>query len=239
MHLASAFVLVLSNFMESTLTIIMAASLPIFLTSFSVFDRPEVFNRTSQTQSRASTAFWHDRGRPGDPETMKTTSSPRPTFAEASIYSAGPTTDWHGQTSSSHGHSVIPDDNKNGNTTGNFRRTEIPRSAPRDSKMSLFDRTWSTISSALRDLEPTWAHRRLEAAMRHSSRPYTPSVYSDRTTDDNYIISRLSDIVEESWRDRSVLKTPEPAALIYTTHRGFPAYRGSKSDWDIENGSMI
>lgn len=88
----------------------------------------------------------------------------------------------------------------------------------------------------------------MEAAMRHFSRPYTPSVYSSRTIDDdfsstrtmkrdsNHIINRLSDIVEESWRDRSILKTPEPAAL---TENEYPSYRGSESDWEIENGSMI
>lgn len=57
--------------------------------------------------------------------------------------------------------------------------------------------------------------------------------------DSNHIINRLSDIVEESWRDRSILKTPEPAALIYSTEKEYPPERGSKSDWDIENGSMI
>lgn len=126
-----------------------------------------------------------------------------------------------------------------------------PHSAARGSKTSLFYRTWSTISSALQDLEPIWAHRRMEAALRRLSRPYTPSVYSSRTVDDdcnstftmrwdsNHIISRLSDIVEESWRDRSILKTPEPAALIYSTEKECPPRRGGKSDWDIENGSMI
>lgn len=87
--------------------------------------------------------------------------------------------------------------------------------------------------------------------MRPFSRPYTPSVYSSRTVDDdiastltmkrdsNHIINRLSDIVEESWRDRSILKTPEPAALIYNAEKDCPPSRGTKSDWDIENGSMI
>jgi hypothetical protein len=156
------------------------------------------------------------------------------------VGSSGPTADWLGK--------VLSRD-ISANPNGDMVRVLPP--ASRDSRASLFGRTWSTISSALRELEPVWTHRRLEAAMRHPCRPYTPSVYSSRTMDDdctstltmrwdsNHIINRLSDIVEESWRDRSILKTPEPAALICIPERGCPPYRGSKSDWDIEKGSMI
>lgn len=173
---------------------------------------------------------------------------PRSTLVEAVVASSRPTTEWHRHASSGDP-SAMPYGDVNHNTTERFRGgVESPQTAPRDLKTSLFNRTWSTISSALQDLEPLWAHRRMEAAMRHFSRPYTPSVYSSRTIDDdlssnltmkrdsNHIINRLSDIVEESWRDRSILKTPEPAALTEKEH---PSYRGSESDWEIENGSMI
>lgn len=175
-------------------------------------------------------------------EAMKNTYiPPRPDIASTvvTVVSSGPPADWHRQV-------LPPPRDLSAIPSGNMARAPHPKS--RDSKASFFERTWSTISSALRDLEPVWAHRRMEAAM---GRPYTPSVYSSRTVDDdststittrgdvNHIINRLSDIVEESWRDRSILKTPEPAALTYTTERRYSPYRGSRSDWDIENGSMI
>lgn len=228
----------------------MAASLPLPQASSSISDGSAI-HRISQTESRASTAFWHDRGSPEDVETMNNAYKQRLSFANTVAVSSGPTTDWHGHTWS-RGIPAKPHDKINRNITKGLRGgVGVPHSAPRNSGIGLFDRTWSTISSALRDLEPVWAHRRMEAALRRISRPYTPSIYSSRTMDDdcastftmrwdsNHIISRLSDIVEESWRDRSILKTPEPAALIYSTEKECPPSRGVKSDWDIENGSMI
>lgn len=231
----------------------MAASLPIPQANSSISDGSAI-HRISQTGSRASTAFWHDRGSPEDVENMKNAYKQRLSFAHTGAVSSGPTTNWHGNIWS-RAVPAKPHDTVNRNITEGFRGgVGVPHSAesaPRKSRMSLFDRTWSTISSALRDLEPVWAHRRMESALRRLSRPYTPSIYSSRTVDDdsastftmrwdsNHIISRLSDIVEESWRDRSILKTPEPAALIYSTEKECPPSRGCNSDWDIENGSMI
>lgn len=228
------------------MTIIMTASLPISRANSHASDGSAV-DRMRQTASRASTAFWHDRGKPEDVEIMRHMYRPRSTLA-AEVVVSSRSTEWHRQASAGDP-SAMPYGDMNHNTTERYRGgVEAPQPAPRDLKTSLFNRTWSTISSALQDLEPLWAHRRMEAAMRHFSRPYTPSVYSSRTIDDdfsstrtmkrdsNHIINRLSDIVEESWRDRSILKTPEPAAL---TEKEYPSYRGSESDWEIENGSMI
>lgn len=238
----------LSSFTESSLTIIMAASLPIPQANSSISDGSAVA-RISQRGSRASTAFWHDRGRPEDVQTTNNAYKPRPSLANTPAVSSGLKTDWHGHTWSRDIPAMPPGD-MNRSTTEELQ-AGAPHSAARNSKTSLFYRTWSTISSALQDLEPIWAHRRMEAALRRFSRSYTPSVYSSRTVDDDctstftmrwdgtHIISRLSDIVEESWRDRSILKTPEPAALIYSTDKEYPPCRGGESDWDIENGSMI
>lgn len=238
-HLAVGVVFIISSFAESTLTIIMAASLPIPRVSSHVSDGSAV-DRVSRAGSRASTAFWHDRGRPEDMEAMKNTYIPRPGIVSTVEVSSGSTADWQRQ--------VLPPARDLSAIPYGSSMARAPHPKSRDSKASLFERTWSTISSALRDLEPVWAHRRMQAAM---GRPYTPSVYSSRTIDDdctstmttrwdvNQIINRLSDIVEESWRDRSILKTPEPAAPTYTTDRRYSPYRGSRSDWDIENGSMI
>lgn len=249
MHLAIGFVFILSTFMESTLTVVMAASLPMPQVKARGSDESAV-NRISQATSRASTAFWHDRGRPEDVHTTTSPYRPQPFLANAPVSSSGPTAHSFGHASAPG--SAMPYSNTKRNTTGRHRGGGgVSQPEPRGSRTSLFGRTWSTISSALRDLEPIWAHRRMEAAMRPFSRPYTPSVYSSRTIDDdatstmttrwdtNNIISRLSDIVEESWRDRSILKTPEPAALIYSTGKERYPSRGSRSDWDIENGSMI
>lgn len=249
-QLEIGFVFILSVFIESTLTIVMAASLPMPQVKARGSDESEV-NRISQATSRASTAFWHDRGRPEDVNTTKSPYRPQPTPVNAPVVSSGPTADWHGH-APARGVSAIPYSDTKSNTIERLPGGgRVSPSPPRGLRTSLFGRTWSTISSALRDLEPIWAHRRMEAAMRPFSRPYTPSVYSSRTIDDdatstmtsrwetNNIISRLSDIVEESWRDRSILKTPEPAALIYSTEKGVYPPRGSRSDWDIENGSMI
>lgn len=237
-HLAVGLVFIISSFAEATLTIIMAASLPIPRVTSQVSDGSAI-DRMSRAGSRASTAFWHDRGRPEDMEAMKNSHIPRHDIASTVVVSSGPTADWHRQV-------LPPARDPLAIPYGVTTTARGPHPKLRDSKASLFERTWSTISSALRDLEPVWAHRRMEAAM---GRPYTPSVYSSRTTDDdststtrgdvNHIINRLSDIVEESWRDRSILKTPEPAALTYATERRYSPYRGSRSDWDIENGSMI
>lgn len=180
-------------------------------------------------------------------ENRKNTYRPQSTHTYTVAVSSRPATDrtW------SRNLSAMPYGDMNHNTMEGARGFEVPQPAPRVTKPTLFDRTWSTISSALQDLEPLWAHRRMEAAMRPFSRPYTPSIYSSRAGDDdftstltirrdsNHIINRLSDIVEESWRDRSILKTPEPAALIYNTEKEYPPPRGNKSDWDIEHGSMI
>lgn len=249
-HSATGFVFVLSSFMESTLTIIMAASLPVSRANSHASDG-SALDRMRQTASRASTAFWHDRGNPEDMEIMKPIYRPRSTLAAAVVVSSRPTIEWHRHAPSGDPSAMSYGDIYH-NTTERYRGgVEVAQPAPKDLKTSLFNRTWSTISSALQDLEPLWAHRRMEAAMRHFSRPYTPSVYSSWTMDDdfsstltmkrdsNHIINRLSDIVEESWRDRSILKTPEPAALIYSTEKEYPPEMGSKSDWDIENGSMI
>lgn len=236
--------------MESTLTIVMAASSPIPQVRARGSDESAA-NRISQATSRASTAFWHDRGRPEDVDTTKSPYKPRPTLENAVIVSSGPTPHSYGNTPARDPSAIPYGDTKRNNTERHHGGGGASQPAPRGSRTSLFGRTWSTISSALRDLEPIWAHRRMEAAMRPFPRPYTPSVYSSRTIDDdatssvttrwdtNNIISRLSDIVEESWRDRSILKTPEPAALIYSTEKRFYPPRGSRSDWDIENGSMI
>lgn len=220
----------LSSFIESSLTIIMAASLPIRLANSSISDGSAVA-RMSPTGSRASTAFWHDRGRPEDVETTKYAYKPRPSLANTSAVSLGLRNDWHVH-KWSRDIPATPHGDMNRSTTEELQ-VGAPHSVARNSKTSLSYRTWSTISSALQDLEPIWARRRmLEAALRRPSRPYTPSVYSSRAVDDDrtsaftmrwdgtHIISRLSGIVEESWRDRSILKTPEPAALIYSTDKG-------------------
>lgn len=212
----------------------MAASLPLHGTTYHISNGSSA-GRTSPARSRASTAFWHDRGRAEDMEDYNNTYyRPRPNIAHAVVVPPVSAPDRQ-EEELSHDLPRIP--------FGHAVEVSAP-AAPRDSKTSLFERTWSIISSALHDLEPLWAHRRMEAAMHRYGRPYTPSMYSSRTVDDdrldgNHIINRLSDIVEESWRDRSILKTPEPAALIYSRERKYPSYRGVQSDWDIENGSMI
>lgn len=227
----------------------MAASLPITRASPHISDLSAV-DRMSRAGSRASTAFWHDRGRPEDAVNIKKAYIQEPKVANVGADSSWSTTAWHG-TPLPRDHSTLLHGNTDGNITERVTDgDEISLSGPRGSKMSLFGRSWSLISSILQDLEPVWAHRRMEAAKLRFSRPYTPSVYSSRTMDESrpnlamrldssHIISRLSDIVEESWRDRSILKTPEPAALIYGIKEGWPPYRGNRSDWDIENGSMI
>ena len=186
----------------------------------------------SRTGSRASTAFWHDRGRPEDVVTTKKAYRQEPDVANVGADSSWSTAAWYGSTSP-HDLTALSHSNTNGNITENFPGGyEISTSGPRASKMSLFGRSWSIISSMLQDLEPVWAHRRMEASMLRFPGPYTPSIYSSRTIDgdntlnfamrwdNSHIISRLSGIVEESWRDRSILKKPEPAAVIYNTKDG-------------------
>lgn len=212
----------------------MAASLPIHRKPYRMSNGSSI-SRTSQARSRASTAFWHDRGRAEDMEGLNSTyHRPQLNVVHAAVPPPASRADRH-EKQLSRGQTRVP--------YGYMVEVSAP-AAPRDSQTSLFERTWSTISSALHDLEPLWAHRRMEAAMDRHVRPYTPSFYSSRTMGDdrldgNHIINRLSDIVEESWRGRSILKTPEPTARMHNTERIRPSYRGVQSDWDIENGSMI
>lgn len=152
-HLAVGFILVILSFTESTLIIAMAASLPIPGVASHLSTGSSV-NRMSRAGSRASTAFWPDRGRPEDVEGYNNTYRQYLNVKHAVVVSFEPTAEWHGQVSS-RGISAIP----------NGDMVRVPPPAMRDSKASLFERTWKTISSALHDLEPVWAHRRMEATM--------------------------------------------------------------------------
>lgn len=229
----------------------MAASLPILRADPRTGDGT-IISHSRQTSRRASTPFWHDRGRPED--MMRRQEVPRRGPATVNALAVRPTastTHWHGHTSPHELSAMSHDDHNDSIAERSLGSEELPRSKPRDSKMNPFSRTWSTISSALRDLEPIWARRQKEAATLQWSRPYTPSCYSTQTVDNgsttslamgwdsNHIVNRLSDIVEESWKGRSILKTPEPAVLIQPTRSNVAPYRGDKSDWDIEKGSMI
>lgn len=112
-------------------------------------------------------------------------------------------THWHGNTSPY-------DDHSDSIMTMSCGGGRCAPSKPRNSNISSFGRTWSCMSSALRDLELIWTRRREEAARPHWSRPYMPSIYSSQTMgddytavlalrwDDNHIINRLSNIEEDS-----------------------------------------